>query len=173
MTNRFGRAVSVLLLAVGSIAAVTAPASAAVSQVDGDAFYDVAGDDCPLIPPAPYEDFVSYPPLAMDGDLVGCLYTKVISTKDLGAPSGIYQEIGEEVFVGSLDDGPSGTFATTYRFESKWAPDFSTGVEVHGRCQHPIVAGSGTLGFAGVLGRLDFKDDVVNAVYYYRGHLRR
>ena len=60
--------------------------------------------------------------------------------------------------------GRVGTFATTYKFSSKWAPDVSTGSEVHGRCQHPIVAGSGTGGFAGVTGRVDFKDDVATGV---------
>jgi hypothetical protein len=50
---------------------------------------------------------------------------------------------GEEIFVGTLD-GEDGTFTTTYKFESKWDPDVSTGSEVHGRCQHKIVEGSGT-----------------------------
>ena len=71
----------------------------------------------------------------------------------------MYLESGEEVIVGSLNGGPVGTFTTTYRFESKWDPDPS-GVELHGRCQHPIVKGSGTGGFEGASGRLDFKDIV-------------
>ena len=37
-----------------------------------------------------------------------------------------------------------GTFTTTYKFESKWDPDAVSGVELHGRCQHPIAKGSGT-----------------------------
>ena len=82
----------------------------------------------------------------MTGSLEGCWYTKILTTKDNGAPSGIYQERGEEVFVGSLNGGPAGTFATTYKFTSKWDPDVSTGSEVHGRCEHPIVDGSGTGG---------------------------
>jgi hypothetical protein len=64
-----------------------------------------------------------------------------------------------------------GTFATNYRFEAKYDPDTLTGIEVKGRRQHPIAAGSGTGGFAGATGRLDFKDDVDNAVFYYRGHI--
>jgi hypothetical protein len=94
-----------------------------------------------------------------------------VTTKDNGSPSGLYQERGEEVFVWSLDGGPVGTFQTTYKFTSKWDPHVSTGSEVHGRCQHPIVAGSGTGGFEDVRGRVDFRDDVVTGEYLYRGHL--
>ncbi len=97
----------------------------------------------------------------MSGSLEGCWYTRVDTVKDNGAPSGVYLETGREVFVGSLDGGPDGVFTTTYRFESKWDPDVSTGSEVRGRCQHPIVAGSGTGGFAGASGRVDFKDIVL------------
>jgi hypothetical protein len=63
----------------------------------------------------------------MTGSLDGCWYTNIETTKDNGAPSGVYIESGEEVFVGSLNGGPDGTFATTYQFESKWDPDVSTG----------------------------------------------
>ena len=98
------------------------------------------------------------------------LYTDIVTASDHGSPSGIYQERGREIFVGSLDDGPVGTFTTTYWFNSKWDPDVSTGSEVHGRCQHPIVKGSGTDGFEGVTGRVDFKDDVVAGNYPYRCH---
>ena len=47
----------------------------------------------------------------------------------------------------------------------------STGVEVKGRCQHPIITGSGTGGFAGATGRLDFKDQVSTGRFFYRGHI--
>jgi hypothetical protein len=41
-----------------------------------------------------------------------------------------------------------------------------------GRCQHPIAAGSGTGGFEGATGRLDFKDIIGDTVtYVYRGHI--
>jgi hypothetical protein len=157
-------------LLIGSMIAlllVTPMAADAASQVSGDAAYDVV--QCPG-PPAGYEDFVSYDGLLMSGSLDGCLYTKVITTKE--TPSGVYLESGEEVFVGSLDGGPVGTFATTYKFESKFDPDVSTGVEVHGRCHHPIVEGSGTGGLEGATGRLDFKDIIGNPVtYVYRGHI--
>jgi len=106
------------------------------------------------------------------GSLNGCWYTNIEKTKDNGAPSGVYIESGEEVFVGSLNGGLEGTFATTYQFESKWDPDVSTGSEVHGRCQHPIAAGSGTGGFEGASGRADFKDEVTTGRFFYRGHIK-
>ena len=159
-------------LLIGSMIAllllVDPMAANAASQVSGDAAYP-AGAQCPG-PPAGYEDFVSYPGLLMSGSLDGCLYTKVITPKE--TPSGVYLESGEEVFVGRLDGGPAGTFATTYKFESKFDPDVSTVVEVHGRCHHPIVEGSGTGGLEGATGRLDFKDIIGNPVtYVYRGHI--
>jgi hypothetical protein len=46
-----------------------------------------------------------------------------------------------------------------------------SGSEVRGRCEHPIVAGSGTGGFEGATGRIDFKDDVVAGEFLYRGHI--
>jgi hypothetical protein len=48
----------------------------------------------------------------------------------------------------------------------------TTGTEIRGRCQHPIVDGSGTGGFAAARGRLDFKEIVETATYNYRGHIR-
>jgi hypothetical protein len=141
-------------------------ASDAATRLSGDAYYDAV--QCPG-PPAGYEDFISYPGFVMTGSLEGCVYTKVITTKE--TPSGVYLESGEEVFIGSLDGGPVGTFATTYKFESKWDPDPS-GVELHGRCQHPIVEGSGTDGFEGAKGRFDVKDIIGDPVtYVYRGHI--
>ena len=66
--------------------------------------------------------------------------------------------------------GPAGTFTTTYRFEAKLDRD---GSEVRGRCQHPIVADSGTGGFTGATGRVDFKDIIGDPItYVYRGHIR-
>jgi hypothetical protein len=144
-------------------------ANAATNQLSGDARYDFDGDQCPLPPPGPYGDFISYPGAVLTGSLEGCLYTKVVTAKQIR--SGVYLETGEEVFFGSLDGGPVGTFTTTYKFESKWDPDAATGVEVRGRCQHPIAVGSGTGGFEGATGRLDFKDIVDLGIFVYRGHI--
>jgi hypothetical protein len=169
MQKQSARLAVLFILVVGLMAALAAPGGAATNQLSGVAVFDTVGV-CPD-PPTGYEDFTSLPPLVMTGSLEGCWYTKILTTKDNGAPSGIYQERGEEVFVGSLDGGPEGTFATTYKFTSKWDPDASTGSEVHGRCEHPIVAGSGTGGFAGATGRVDFKDEVTTGEFLYRGHI--
>lgn len=61
-------------------------------------------------------------------------------------------------------------FTLTYKFESKWDPDFTTGVEVHGRCQHRIVEGFSDSGE--ITGRVDFKDIVEDGSFVYRGHIR-
>ena len=160
-----------LLLLGLSVTLVAAPSVAApgAAQIGGTAVFDSTGTCGP--PPTGYEDFTSYPPTVMMGSLQGCWYTKVESFQDNGAPSGVYLETGREVFAGSLDGGPPGVFATTYRFESRWSPDVSTGSETKGRCQHPISDGSGAGAFAGVSGRVDFKDVISNGTYVYRGHL--
>ena len=105
--------------------------------------------------------------LVLDGNLEGCLYTFIETAKS--SPSGTYRETGTELFVAS--DG-SGTFETTYRFEAKYEDVANLAGEIFGRCQHPIVKGSGTGIFEGVTGRLDFKDDIEAGNFPYRGHLR-
>jgi hypothetical protein len=141
------------------------PAQAAgATQVDGSGYYDdINGDECP----APPSEFSDYPALVLHGDLEGCLYAHVLSGHF--TPSGVWIETGQELVVASLNGGPVATFETNYRFEGKYEAEFT--VEIHGRCQHPVAAGSGTGAFAGVTGRLNFKDDVDNAMFYYRGHL--
>lgn len=107
--------------------------------------------------------------LVIEGDLDGCWYTDVETGVEM--PSGVYLETGTETFVGCLTvDGQEkcGSFSTTYRFSSKFA---ATGEQIFGRCQHPIVAGSGTGDFEGATGRLDFKDDVETGEATYRGHI--
>jgi hypothetical protein len=106
----------------------------------------------------------------MTGDLEGCHYS-FIETSSM-SPSGAYNEVGHEVFVGWYNGQP-GTFRTTYRFTAKYtnSTDF---IEVEGRCQHPIIDGSGTGVFAGMTGRLDMRDNVVAGVpvdFPYKGHL--
>jgi hypothetical protein len=164
------RPAAMLALVIGLMVALAGPAAAGTTQISGIAFYDTASV-CPP-PPAGSEDYISAPATVMTGSLQGCWYTHILTSKDNGAPSGVYQERGEEVFVGSLDGGLVGTFQTTYKFSSKWSPDVSTGSEVHGRCEHPIVPGSGTGAFLGVSGRVDFKDDVETGCFLYRGHLK-
>jgi hypothetical protein len=136
------------------------------TQIDGIGYYaEVA--DCDY--PGEGADFA----LLLTGDLEGCLYVFVDSFAC--SPSGAYREEGREYFVGTYN-GSYGTFWTTYKFRGKFegcAEDGSfIGAEIFGRCQHPIVSGSGTGVFEGVTGRLDFKDDVESGTFPYRGHLR-
>jgi hypothetical protein len=153
-----------LLVALSLIAA---PANAAANQISGTAFLDTAGEggEC-LAEPFRYQD---YPAIVMSGSLDGCWYTNILTARTTAG--GVYLESGEELFVGSLNGGPDGTFTTTYKFEAKLNPD---GSEIRGRCQHQIVAESGTGGFASASGRVDFKDIIgaTTITYDYRGHIR-
>lgn len=109
----------------------------------------------------------------MTGDLEGCLYTFVDDFEC--SPSGTYREEGREHFVGTYN-GESGEFWTGYKFEGKYEgcplDGSPLGAEIFGRCQHPIVEGSGTGVFDGVTGRMDFKDDIEAGNFPYRGHLQ-
>ena len=152
-----------IILFTGSLLGVAVPAQAVGGQIDGTAYFQApSGGSCAVM-----ENYDSYPPLVMAGSLTGCWYTRIESSET--TPGGVYLERGQELFVGILEDGKPGTFTTTYRFEAKLALD---GSEVRGRCQHPIVSGSGTGGFTGATGRLDFKDIIEDPItYVYRGHI--
>ena len=158
-------ALAVALVAAKDVSAAPSPAHAGgATQISGIGVYaDEATCDDPEGEGADYA-------LILDGDLEGCLYAFVETAKS--SPSGTYRETGTEVFVAS--DG-SGTFETTYRFEAKYEDLDGPATEIFGRCQHPIVKGSGTGVFKGVTGILLFKD-VLEAgkdpYFPYRGHLR-
>jgi hypothetical protein len=111
--------------------------------------------------------------VSMTGDLTGCLYTYVDDYEC--SPSGTYREEGREHFVGTYN-GETGSFWTTYKYEAKFAGCSASGAplggEIKGRCQHPIVEGSGEGVFKGVTGRLDMKDDIETGNFIIRGHLR-
>lgn len=106
----------------------------------------------------------AYPPIDLSGDLDGCWYTYVSASRS--TPSGAYLEQGTELFVGCLDGNACGSFTTTYTFTGKFEED---GTEIHGRCEHSIVDGTGD--FAGAKGVINFKDDVVNLKFDLRGHI--
>ena len=106
----------------------------------------------------------------MSGDLVGCWYTDTFVEKAVSQNGGVFT--GTEHFVGCIDtnhngvcngNDPTGTFRTTFTFTAK----FSTAGEVHGRCHHPIVSGTGA--FANVRGEISFHDDVVTGTAPYSG----
>jgi hypothetical protein len=143
--------------------ASTAPSPAlagGATQISGVGFFD---EDDVCDSGSVGADFA----LIMTGDLEGCLYTFVETQES--APSGTYRETGTELFVAS---NGAGTFETTYRFEAKYEDVDNLDGEIFGRCQHPIVEGSGTGIFEGVTGRVDFKDDVEAGNFPYRGHLQ-
>jgi hypothetical protein len=156
------------MFAVGLLAslllALPSPAHAANHQLTGTAVFNSSpGTPCP-VPPSAYD---SYPALVMTGSLDGCWYTHIETARVTSG--GVYLESGTELFVGRLDGGPEGTFTTTYKFEAKLDADAA---EVRGRCQHSIVSGSGTGGFAGATRRVDFKDIIGDPItYVYRGHI--
>jgi hypothetical protein len=158
------RSAMLLLFALGALVVLPTHVNAAATQISGASTYDTTGAVCGP-PPAGYADFTSYPPLVMQGSLEGCWYTKAETSTQIS--SGVYLESGEEVFVGTLNGGPVGTFATTYHYQSKWDPNAATGTEIVGRCEHDLVTGTG--GFAGISGMVFFKDDAPE--YFYRGHI--
>ena len=119
MKQKTARSAATFVMAVGLIMALSAPAAAATNHILGVGYLDTAGD-CGD-PPAGYAGYGDFT-LVMTGDLEGCWYTDIVTAIDHGSPSGIYQERGKEIFVGSLDGGPVGTFTTTYKFNSKWDP---------------------------------------------------
>ena len=149
--------VSTVAASIGALAAIVTAYGAGNTQISGSGAFD-SGSECTEIP--------SMFTMQISGDLVGCWYTHGWDvTQD--TPSGVYAERGTERFIGCLADGTTcGTFDTVYKFTAKYAPD---GPEIHGRCQHPITFGTGD--FAGITGRVDFKDDVETGIVYYRGHI--
>ena len=152
---------TVVVASLGGLLVWTTPGVALdVTQISGVSTFD--GDGACTARPSLYTLKME----AGDGDLVGCWYTDTLEVVQ-ETKSGVYQERGTETFIGCLADGTTcGSFSTTYKFTAKYAAD---GSEIHGRCQYPIVGGTG--GFEGVSGRVDFKDDVSTGDFYYRGHL--
>ena len=160
------RAMTLTAVVVASVLAIlTIPASAAgTTQVSGIGVFD---SECQPPAGSPPGDLGDYPPIHLsDGGLEGCWYTYVSASQF--NPSGTYIEQGTEIFVGCLNGTACGTFETTYTFTAKYVDD-TFAEEIHGRCHHPIVGGTGD--FAGANGVILFKDDVVNLKYNYRGHL--
>src|SRR5215210_1706541 len=162
MIRRLTVLVAATLLAL--ILAAPAALAGGATQISGVGVFDDPPPQAVCNDPLDPEDPVPNYALVMTGDLEGCLYTFVETA--VSSPNGTYRETGTELFVAS--DG-SGTFETTYRFEAKY--DLAGG-EIFGRCQHPIVEGSGTGIYEGVSGRIDMKDDIVEVNFPYRGHLR-
>ena len=132
------------------------------TQISGIGYYAASGE-C-TDPEGQGADYA----LSLTGAFSGCHYVFVKSAQC--SPGGAYFEAGTETFVGTYN-GEFGTFGTNYVFTATYrdCPNFVG--EIAGRCQHPIVDGSGTGSFAGVTGRLDMKDDIDTGSFPYRGHL--
>jgi hypothetical protein len=173
MALRSGQKISAIVALVAMmLVVVIAPASAdtGTTQISGTGFFEPpACDD----PPGEFTDLA----VGLEGSLVGCWYIDVTSSR-WNSASGVYQEDGVEHFEGCLTgaDDRCGTFRTTYRFTARYEPDPGStqpdpAMQLNGRCQHPLIDGSGTGGFAGATGRLDFKDDVEAGIVVYRGHI--
>jgi hypothetical protein len=142
----------------------TSANSGGAFQISGVGFY-AASNECD------YESQGAVYAIKMTGDLEGCLYAFIDDFEC--SPSGTYREEGREYFVGTYN-GQAGTFWTTYKFEARYedCDGGPLGAEIFGRCQHPIVAGSGTGVFSGVTGQINFKDDIEAGNFPYRGQLR-
>jgi hypothetical protein len=111
---------------------------------------------------------------AMAGSLIGCWYTDTFNLINSTA-SGVIYAFGSEHFVGCLDvrgkgscaqTDRTGTLALKYTFLAQYD---ATGREIWGGCQHKVVSGTG--GFAGAAGRIDFQDNVANGTSSYVGLL--
>jgi hypothetical protein len=151
-----------LAVAASLLALLAMPANAGTTQISGSGVFNTGCQPPEGNPPVDPGD---YPPIELTGSLHGCWYTYVSSAKF--NRSGTYQETGTEIFVGCFN-GTCGTFETTYTFTAKYV-DETFAEEIHGRCHHPIASGTG--GFAGATGVVNFKDDVVNFKFDYRGHI--
>ena len=158
------RKLVILLTVMVSLLIVASVSAAGATQISGVGFFAEEGE-C-TDPEGAGADFANN----LTGDLEGCLYVFVESYQC--TPSGFYIETGSEIYVGRGGEGDDGTFSTTYRFTAKFEDCPNLAGQIFGRCQHPIVAGSGTGDYKGVTGRLDFKDDIEAGNFPFTGHLR-
>ena len=162
------RLLALLAVSAGFASVVAPPASAGTVGVAGVQSGPVSSAVCTDQTPG----LLAY---SMAGGLIGCWYTDTFNSK-YQPTSGTFQATGTEHFVGCLDlDGdqactgrdPQGTLYFTFQFTGKLNP--VTLAEVHGRCQHPIISGTGD--FANASGVITFKDDVTNGTSLYTGHV--
>ena len=168
--------VSTLLLLASTNGFSGAAASAdGATQVSGVAFpWPVAPATCDPGALGAVDYVLAMP--AGSGDLVGCLYG--VRHPAGQTPGGPISTRADEVFVGCWGE-TCGSFALTAHITGNWEGAPGVSDQKNGRCQHKIVSGTGSGGFTGVEGRLDFKDilirddsgSVVGVEFDYRGHL--
>lgn len=164
VSNRL-RATSLTAAVAACVFAMLAtPASAGTTLVSGTSVFNTACQAPVGDIPASLGD---YPAIDFSGSLDGCWYTYVASSRF--NPSGTYVEQGAELFVGCLNGTTCGTFETVYTFTGRYT-DATFTAEIHGRCEHRIVGGTGD--FTGAMGVITFRDDVVNMKFDYRGQIQ-
>jgi hypothetical protein len=167
--THIGTRILALFAVSAGFATTAAPASAGPVGLSGVQLGATTLPTAPCTAADPMFAGVPVQENVMTGSLVGCWYTDTFvahAAQPNGTPSGEIQATGTEHFIGCLDldtDGscigdPSGSLASTYQFSGKFDP--VTLAEIHGRCQHPIVPGSGTGVFTGASGVITFNDDV-------------
>jgi len=141
-------------------------------QAPADATAGAPGDPCAATDPETGQAPVVSN--AMAGSLIGCWYTDTFNLINSTA-NGVIFASGSEHFVGCLDvrgkgscthTDRTGTLALKYTFLAQYDV---AGNEIWGGCQHKIVSGTG--GFAGAEGRIDFQDNVANGTSSYVGFL--
>jgi hypothetical protein len=147
-----------------AFAVLAMPAVAGTTLVSGSSVFNTACQAPVGDAPANLGD---YPAIDFSGSLNGCWYTYIASSRL--NPSGTYVEQGSELFVGCLNGTTCGSFETVYTFTGKYT-DSTFAEEIHGRCEHRIVGGTGD--FANASGVITFKDDVVNLIFDYRGQIQ-
>ena len=105
----------------------------------------------------------------MTGDLVGCWWVDTFETKS-DPDKSTFVARGWEHFEGCMGD-VCGAFVTRYEYSAKTVGPWPSFLEIHGRCHHPIVRGTG--GFAGASGEISFHDvvDVSPPYYPYIGNV--
>lgn len=164
VANRLRGASLTAAVAACVFATLAMPVSAGTTLVSGTSVFNTACQ-------APVGDVPTnlgdYPAIDFSGSLDGCWYTYVATSRF--NPSGTYVEQGTELFVGCLNGTACGTFETVYTFTGRYT-DATFTQELHGRCEHRIVGGTGD--FAGAMGVITFKDDVVNMKFDYRGQIQ-
>jgi hypothetical protein len=140
--RRIGLAAS--LASLVAVALVASPVSArTLVQVKGLLMLDTAG--------VCTEDPASVATYVVTGSLTGCWYIDEWTIRN-ETPSGSTRATGTELFSGCIGSRCASHFSTEYSFTYK----IVNGVEVHGRCHHPIVDGDGA--FAGVKGNIEMHD---------------
>ena len=164
-----------VLVCAGSALAHGSTVGVSGIQAPVDTTAGAPGDPCRTADP---ETGAPAQPNAMTGSLIGCWYTDTGNYIDgTPLPDGVIVVTGTEHFVGCLDISrrgkcthadPTGSLALTYTFEAQYSSPTN---EIWGGCQHGIVPGMGTGGFAGAAGWLDFTDNVTNGTSAYQGYI--